>query len=136
MRPTFAATDRTLTELDHVRLSRLLQRQSEHRPTLADVLDGAEVVPSRAVEADVVTMYSQAQVLDAATGGRSTLTLCYPQDADPAAGCVSVLSPAGRALLGLRVGDVAQWSTPDGGTQSVRIVALPFQPEASGDYTR
>lgn len=136
MHPTFAATDRTLTELDHVRLIRLLQRQSECRPTLAGVLDGADVVPSRAVEADVVTMYSQAQVLDAATGERSTLTLCYPQDADPAAGCVSVLSPVGRALLGLRVGDVAQWATPNGGTQSVRIVALPFQPEASGDYTR
>ena len=136
MRLNLPATERTLTELDHVRLTRLLQRQSELRPTLADVLDVAEVVPSRAVEADVVTMYSQAQVLDVASGERSTLTLCYPQDTDPAAGCISVLSPVGRALLGLRVGDVAHWATPDGGTQSVRIVALPFQPEASGDYTR
>lgn len=127
--------DRTLTELDHVRLVRMLQRLAAAPAPMGELLDLAHVVPSRAVEPDVVTMYSQVQLIDAASGARSTLTLCYPHDAEPAAGFVSVLSPVGRALLGLRVGDVAQWATPDGGMQSAEIVALLFQPEASGDYT-
>lgn len=132
----FFVPERTLTELDHVRITRLLQRQSAAPAPLGELLDLAEVVPSRAVDADVVTMYSQVQLREPSSGTLSTLTLCYPHDAEPAAGRVSVLSPVGRALLGLRVGDAAHWSTPDGGTHVVEIVALPFQPEASGDYTR
>ena len=46
-----------------------------------------------------------------------------------------MLSPVGRALLGLRVGETTQWSTPDGRSHAAEIVALLFQPEASGDYT-
>lgn len=132
---TIPALERTLTELDHVRLTRLLQRQAAHPAPIGELLDLAHVVPSRAVEPDVVTMYSQVQLHDPHSDARSTLTLCYPDDAEPAAGFVSVLSPVGRALLGLRVGEVARWCTPDGGTQSAEIVALLFQPEASGDYT-
>jgi regulator of nucleoside diphosphate kinase len=46
-----------------------------------------------------------------------------------------VLSPLGGSLLGLRVGDVAQWHTPRGEERMVRVVEVLFQPEASGDYT-
>lgn len=133
---TLPVLERTLTELDHVRLTRLLQRQAAQLAPIGELLDWAHVVPSRAVEADVVTMCSRVQLHDPARGATSTVTLCYPGDADPAAGFVSVLSPVGRALLGLRVGDVARWATPDGGSQSAAIVALPYQPENSGDYTR
>ncbi len=128
--------ERTLTELDHVRITRLLQRQQADLACIDDLLDQADVVPSRAVDPDVVTMYSQVQLRDMAAGTRSTFTLCYPADAEPAAGLVSVLSPMGRALLGLRVGDRAQWATPDGALRAAEVCALLFQPEASGDYTR
>jgi len=133
---TRSAPERTLTELDHVRLTRLLQRQAADPAPIGELLDLAHVVPSRDVEPDVVTMNSRVQLHIPASDTRSTITLCYPDDAEPAAGLVSVFSPVGRALLGLRVGEVAHWRTPDGGTQSAEIVALPFQPEASGDYTR
>jgi regulator of nucleoside diphosphate kinase len=73
---------------------------------------------------------------DLATGSEYSLTLCYPADADPAAGRVSVLSPVGASLLGLRVGEVARWQGPAGDTHAAEVVALLFQPEASGDYTR
>ena len=83
---------------------------------------------------DVVTMYSQVVLQDTQTGQRNTLTLCYPADAEPAVGFVSVLSPVGSALLGLRVGSVARWSTPAGDEKAAEILALLFQPESSGDY--
>ena len=49
-------------------------------------------------------------------------------------GFVSVLSPVGASLLGLRVGNVARWSTPAGDERAGEILAILFQPEASGDY--
>ena len=58
-----------------------------------------------------------------------------PADAEPLAGFVSVLSPIGSALLGLRVGSVARWASPTGDEMAAEILAILFQPEASGDYT-
>ncbi len=134
-------TDRTLTELDHTRVTRLLPREvgsarGANIDELNDTLDYADVVDAREVASDVVTMYSRVLLEDPATGQRQELTLCYPADADPAKGFVSVLSPVGASLLGLRVGAVASWQTPDGSTVQTRVVALVFQPEATGDYTR
>jgi len=136
------ALERTLTELDHVRLSNLLRRDrrgdraSMPPIEIEDLLDGCAVVTSRQVRPDVVTMYSQVLLQDIDTGLRSKLTLCYPADAEPAAGFVSVLSPVGSSLLGLPIGAVARWRTPAGDERGAQIIGIPFQPEASGDYTR
>lgn len=62
------------------------------------------------------------------------VTLCYPQDAEPAAGFISVLSPVGISLLGLWAGDVARWQTPHGEECAAVIESIQFQPEATGDY--
>ena len=132
--------ERTLTELDHVRLARLIRRTGDAAPsptgsTIDEVLDAAELVPSRAISPDVVTMYSQVELADLEDGKRRRLTICYPDDAEPAAGFVSVLSPVGASLIGRRVGSVARWRTPGGDEGAAEVVALLFQPESSGDYT-
>jgi regulator of nucleoside diphosphate kinase len=124
--------ERTLTELDFIRLGKLLGR--ELPPTLSDLLASADVTSSQAVPSDVVTMCSRLEIIDVATERRQTLTLSYPRDAAPAAGYVSVLSPVGNSLLGLKVGDIAQWKTPNGDVCAARIAALLYQPEAAGDY--
>ncbi len=95
----------------------------------------AHLVPSRAVSPDIVTMYSQVLLEDCASGRRYRLTLCYPSDAEPSAGFVSVMSPVGASLLGLRVGATARWLTPNGDGGAAEVMALLFQPEASGDFT-
>ena len=133
--------ERTLTELDHARLQRLLPRGGGvlREPGLAALqaaLDNADVIRPRAVPPDVVTMHSRVELAEPGTGRRQVLTLCYPADANPAAGCVSVLSPAGAALLGLRVGALARWRTPVGEEVQAEVSALLFQPESSGDFTR
>ncbi|MCJ0761947.1 GreA/GreB family elongation factor [Variovorax terrae] len=125
---------RTLTELDHTRISKLLPRE-QAGSAIAAVLDAADLVPAREVPADVVTMYSQVLLADLATGTQRKITLCYPRDAEPATGFVSVLSPVGASLLGLPVGALAGWTTPDGQQASGRVLDILFQPEASGDYT-
>ncbi|MDN8617491.1 GreA/GreB family elongation factor [Variovorax ginsengisoli] len=126
--------ERTLTDLDFARLTKLLSQQLP--PTLADLLASAEVTSSRAVNADVVTMYSRVEVVDVHTRRRQVLTICYPGDAEPAAGFISVLSPVGNSLLGLKTGDVARWLTPTGEECAAEIAAIQYQPEATGDYSR
>ncbi|HOM11921.1 MAG TPA: GreA/GreB family elongation factor [Rubrivivax sp.] len=136
------ALERTLTELDHVRLCSLLRRgprgtgSSAQREVLEPLLDACAIVPSRQVPPDVVTMYSQLELRDLDSGRAQTLTLCYPADAAPAAGRVSVLSPVGASLLGLTVGSVARWCTPAGEERQAEVAAIGFQPEAAGDYSK
>ncbi len=134
--------ERTLTELDHVRLSNLVMRQKPSASTVAktlpieNVLDAADVVPWSQIPANVVTMHSRILLKDLRNGQQDTLTLCYPADANPADGFVSVLSPAGGNLLGRKVGSTVAWTTPDGNSREVEILEILFQPESSGDFTK
>jgi len=131
---------RTLTQLDHLRLSDLVVRTGNDEamrpsPQFLGILESANVVRPDRLSPDVVTMNSQVLVSDIATGRKRKITLCYPQDAEPASGFVSVLSPVGSSLLGLQVGATAQWRTPLGGERTAEVLAILFQPEAIGDYS-
>ena len=127
--------ERTLTELDHVRLQRLildpaLGSASEPSPISA-ALDAAQLVPSQKVQPGVVTMCSQVLLADLFSRETFALTLCYPSEANASAGFVSVLSPVGASLIGLRIGDIARWRTPHGQAAAAQVAAVLFQPEAS-----
>ncbi|MDD2730357.1 GreA/GreB family elongation factor [Malikia sp.] len=126
--------ERVLTELDHARLNKLGSAQLPH--DLADELQAVDLVPSQEIAPDVVTMNSEVELVLAGQDGRQRLTLCYPRDARPGVGCISVLSPIGAALLGRRVGDAIHWRMPNGEECQAELAAILFQPEASGDYTR
>jgi regulator of nucleoside diphosphate kinase len=131
---------RVLTELDFRRLTTLAQQRAGHDPcqrgrsSIDAVLDQARVVPSRSIGPDVVTMYSQVILQHLGGGRRTKLTLCYPSDAEPAQGFVSVLSPVGASLIGRPLGAVACWVCPDGEPRMAEVKAILFQPEATGDY--
>jgi len=124
--------ERKLTELDFTRLKKLTAAGA--LPQLDDLLDEAEVVPAQAIPADVVTMYAQFIIRDLKMQRRQVLVLCYPADAEPAKGYISVLSPAAMGLIGLPVGAVARWIGPDGEESVAQIEEVLFQPEATGDY--
>lgn len=127
-------SDRVLTELDHARLSKLGSTQLPH--DLADDLPAVELVPSQEITPDIVTMNSEVALVLPGQGRRQRLTLCYPSDAEPGAGRISVLSPIGAALLGRHLGDTIHWQMPNGEERQAELVAILYQPEASGDYTR
>lgn len=98
-------------------------------------LDAARVVAATEVAPDVVTMNSRV-TLESADGRRRVVTLAYPEDADAERGCVSVLAPLGRALLGARVGEAARVDVPDSATRALRIVGIEYQPESAGHFDR
>jgi regulator of nucleoside diphosphate kinase len=124
--------ERLLSELDHRRLSRLPGASR----SLQDLLDAADLLPSRQLPADVVSMNSEIEVLGPLPGQHQRLTLCYPGDASPEQGRISVLSPVGLSLLGRTVGEQVSWHAGHGAAGSLLIQALPYQPEASGDFSR
>ena len=82
----------------------------------------AAVVVERG-ETDAVAHGSSVEITDTGTGRAQKFTIVSPNDAAPAEGMLSVSSPIAQALLGHRVGDVVQVSTPRG-TRELRIDAI------------
>ena len=95
------------------------------------VASGLEIELARAeyrepddMPGDVVMMGSHVRCIDESTGERHAVTLVYPNDADFAAGRVSILAPVGAALLGLSVGQTIQWPRPGGRTTRLTVAAV------------
>lgn len=73
----------------------------------------AETIPSEALPLDVVRMGARVRFRTRG-GGVREVTLVYPDHADIDRGRISVLTPIGTALLGLRAGQSIAWRTRDG----------------------
>ncbi len=128
-----------VTETDLERLQRTIEqhgggRNAELAELLEQELARADVTSAQDVPPDVVTMNSTVVFEDEDTGSRREVTLCYPRDARSDEGRISVLAPIGSALIGLSVGQSIQWPVPGGRTKTLRIVAVPYQPEAAGHF--
>jgi regulator of nucleoside diphosphate kinase len=135
-----ATSETVVTNYDHYRLFRLLDRLRNAQPfssgaydALEEELDQATIVNQREVPADVVTMNSKVSAVDLDTGQQMQVTVVFPGDASPASGRISVLAPVGLALLGRRVGEEIEWPMP-GGTRRLGIAGVLFQPESAGRF--
>jgi regulator of nucleoside diphosphate kinase len=130
----------TVSSLDLERIEALLEqpqfRTGAGVEALRSELKRANVLEPAEMPGDIVTMNSTALVSDEATGEQRELSLVYPRDADGASNKVSVLAPVGMAMLGMRVGQVIDWKVPGGRELRLRITAISFQPEASGQLHR
>jgi regulator of nucleoside diphosphate kinase len=79
------------------------------------------------IPTDVITMGSVVEFFDDSSGSTRTVTLVYPSEADIAKGQLSILTPVGAALIGLRAGQSILW--PDR-CLTVRKVRRPGSEEA------
>lgn len=77
-----------------------------------------------AMSADVVTMGAEVEYRDEASGVTRTVTLAWPQDADIAAGRISILTPIGAGLIGLREGQHILWPDREGRERDLTIVRV------------
>jgi len=111
-------------------LTRLTSNADAHIEQLEEVIALADIVPPDDIPADVVTLNSRAVFEDIVTGMHHQITLVLPNELDPKGGSISVISPIGRALLGRAVGDTVAVDIPHGRTRHVRLLEVPFQPEA------
>ncbi|HEX7054283.1 MAG TPA: nucleoside diphosphate kinase regulator [Burkholderiales bacterium] len=123
-----------LTQSDMERLLQLVDAYPGVRfEKLERELLRAQVVPRGEMPADTVTMNSRVVFEDVTSGERREVTLVYPGSADIDAGRISVLTPVGTALLGLRVGQSIDWELPGGEKRRYRVAEVPYQPEAAGE---
>lgn len=129
----------TVTHLDFLRLTHLIQTMRENKSVDAEYLRflGIELqkalkIDSKLITPNFVTMNSVMHVVFLDSVKSMELRLVYPQSANFAKGLISVLSPLGCALLGYKAGDVVTFKAPKG-EQKVRIEKVIYQPEANGE---
>lgn len=131
-----------ITRNDLSRLEEILEkaresgsRDSGHLAELEAEMLRAEVVESKEIPPDVITMNSQVRLRDLDTGQEMVYTLVFPASADTSRNRISILAPVGTAMIGYRVGDSIVWQVPSG-MRKLKIEEVIYQPEAAGDYDR
>ncbi len=124
-----------LTQLDVMRLEREINSlNDEERERLEDLLASAHIVGGDEIPGDIVTMNSLLVYRDLQSNVANEVTLVYPELADSSKNRLSVTSAVGAALLGGRLGDEVEAELPSGQTRRFKILAIPFQPEAAGQF--
>jgi regulator of nucleoside diphosphate kinase len=127
----------TLSAADYERLSALARAARNRMPDLAaelaDEIGRAEVFAKGALPQHIVCMNSEVQFRDDTTGKVRTVTLVYPEEADISEGKISVMTPVGTALIGLRTGHSITWETPSGEIRQLTVISVrrPHLNEAS-----
>jgi regulator of nucleoside diphosphate kinase len=125
-----------LTQLDVLRLERHVRALDTEieRDRIDDLLATAHIVPGEEVPGDIVTMNSHVVYRDLETQIAHEVTLVYPELADNTQHRLSVTSAVGIALLGTRLGEEVTAVLPNGQKRQLQILAVPFQPEAAGQF--
>ena len=84
----------------------------------------ATVLPSGEMPGDVVNIGSEVNFRDDVTGRAQTVVVVLPEAADIAARRISVLTPIGAALIGLRAGASIGWETRDGEERRLTVLEV------------
>lgn len=112
-----------LSDQDYARLSMLANDD-----LLRDELGRAVVVSADQVPEDVVRMHSRVIYLDKSNDLTREVELCFPDEADLKLGKISVFSPVGSALLGLKVGQEIDWPFPNGESRRLQVMNVMHAP--------
>jgi regulator of nucleoside diphosphate kinase len=97
-------------------------------PDLAEVLAGeldrAHVLAAGRRPQDIVSMNSEVEFRDDGSERVQRMTLVYPADADVSKNRLSVLTPVGAALIGVRAGESITWETPSGQLRKLTVLSV------------
>jgi len=112
-----------------------LALQAEHRnPVVAAMLleeiERAELHEADTMPTDAVMLGSEVSFVDERSKRMRTVKLVLPVDANIAEGRISIMTPMGAALYGLRAGDAIDWPDNDGNARRITIkrVSRPEKP--------
>ena len=123
-------SDIVLSAEDYRGLSALVQshsansRISQLAERLAEELGRAHVLANSRSPEQVVCMNCEVVFRDHHTGSLHKMTLVYPRDSDIERGRLSVLTPVGTALIGVRVGESMTWEAPAGQTRKLTVISV------------
>jgi regulator of nucleoside diphosphate kinase len=118
----------TLSLDDYERLSALAKTAMAGTPELAEILAGelarAHVLAAGRCPQDIVSMNSEVTFRDDRTGRVQSMRLVYPRESDVAKSRLSVLTPVGAALIGVRAGESVTWETPSGELRQLTVISV------------
>lgn len=120
-----------LGSADHRQLISLAMGGAEDADGLLSELERAQVVPDSALPQDVVRMGSTVRFRTDG-GAERSVQVVWPAEADIATGKISVLTPVGTALIGLRAAQSITWLTRDGRKQVLTVLGVTA-PESDDD---
>ena len=127
---------RTLSTLDTRKLRDVVDRAERcwmtdvpHLDVLRSAVRSARTAPPAAFPGDVITMNSRFVLKNMLTDESGAYELVYPAEEAIHRNRISVLSSAGMALLGARVGEEIVW-TSSAGPEVGLVQKLLHQPEA------
>lgn len=126
--PRTKADSLVILETDYQRLLKLIEQNDTAAADLLDTeISRADVVPAKKLPADAVTMDSVVTFIDLDSNEEKTISLVYPADANVDEMKISILSPVGSALIGLRIGGKIDWPV-QGKVRRLKVVTV-VQPE-------
>ncbi|MBP5549248.1 MAG: transcription elongation factor GreA [Bacteroidales bacterium] len=90
---------------------------------LQKILEYSRVIDTEALPKDRVCLLSKVEFTNLATNTRMEFEIVSPHEMDLAAGKISLKSPIGAALMGKKVGEIAEAQVPSG-TLRLRIESI------------
>jgi regulator of nucleoside diphosphate kinase len=124
-----------MIEAEADNLARLAASVEDRMPQVSELLleeiARATIHSEASIPPDVVTMLATVQFADASSGRNYSYQLVYPKDADIAAGRISILTPVGAGLIGLREGQSILWPDRDGRERKLTIIKVSGVPKAA-----
>lgn len=117
----------TLSADDYDRLTALANAAMSKAPDLAtdlaEEIGRAHIVARGRLPQEVVCMNSEVEFRDERSGKVQRLILVYPNEANISERKLSVLTPVGTALIGVRVGDSISWQMPSGELRRLTVLS-------------
>lgn len=114
-----------ISKPDYLQLIKLIEQHDTPAAEALDIeLSRADLVHDKDVPADAVGMGSRVTFVDLDSHEEKTISLVYPNEADVAQMKISVLSPVGSALIGLRIGGNIDWPVPQGKVRRLKVIAV------------
>lgn len=121
-----------ITEDDYDVIANLALQMEARAPELSEMIlgeiDRAKLLPIARMPEDVVRLGSEVTFQDDSSNAARKVRLVLPADADIGAGAVSVVTPVGVGLIGMRVGAEIDWPCPDGRPRVLKILSVSQQP--------
>lgn len=91
---------------------------------LLEEISRATIHRADRIPGNVVTMNAEVEFVDEASGATRIVQLVYPRQADIAANRISILTPVGAGLIGLRDGQSILWPDREGNERRLTIVKV------------
>ena len=106
------------------REARRLQAKTKSRIRfLQKILENSRILDTAALPKDRVCLLSTVEFTNLATNTRMKFEIVSPHEMDLEAGKISLKSPIGAALMGKKVGEIAEAQVPSG-TRRLRIESI------------